>query len=65
MFESGGGGGVDELVAVLCSAAGESLGALAHLQVSDLDDAVLADTVRTLEAARRVLDATVGHALAE
>jgi len=65
MFDVGGGGGIDELVAVLAGAAGESLGALAHVQVSDLDDAVLADTVRALEQTRRLLDATVGHVLAE
>ena len=61
-----GGSGADqlsELVGVLCEAAGESLGALAHLDVSRLHADELGSVVLALEGMRRSLDAAVGHAL--
>src|SRR5690606_26338453 len=61
-----GGSGADqlsELVGVLCEAAGESLGALARLDVASMHADDLASAVLALEGMRRSLDAAVGHAL--
>jgi hypothetical protein len=56
---------VGELVAAMCSAAGESLAAAARVDLSRLDDDSLRSTVRALEAMRRSLDATACHAVSE
>ena len=63
MFEAGRGGGLGELVGVLADAAGESLSALARLDVTSLEADDLAAAVLALEGMRRSLDAAVGHTL--